>query len=270
MTARQQRRHANCLDCGAPVDGNFCSNCGQENSDYRVSLKRLLGDLFEELFQLESRLWRSLYNLFRRPGQLTLDYNAGRRVRYTSPLRLYLIASVAYFFLGAVLPPTASDLKIDFGDAVHADGSIDAQATDDFGRALEARLGVKEGMTAAEVQRHTNASLNANAPRVMALLVPLFALMTMSLFRRPRRFFVEHLVLSLHVHAVAFCALIVGLLSRWEHGALVSLVPVAVWMTVALRVLFGQSWWLTIVKSAVIVLFYSVLVALGIIAALML
>ena len=38
---------------------------------------RLLGDLFEELFQLESRLWRSLWTLFRRPG--LLDARVQRR-----------------------------------------------------------------------------------------------------------------------------------------------------------------------------------------------
>src|ERR1700749_2495562 len=92
-----------CLNCETPGVDKFCAHCGQENTDYRVSLKRLLGDLFEELFQLETRLWRSLYDLLRHPGRLTLDYNAGRRVRYTSPLRLYLIASVAYFFVSSVM-----------------------------------------------------------------------------------------------------------------------------------------------------------------------
>ncbi|MCU1279774.1 MAG: hypothetical protein JWM53_3320, partial [bacterium] len=98
--SRQLRPSPSCLNCGHAVASRFCSECGQENTDYHVSIGRLVADLFEELFQLESRLWRSLWLLFRKPGLLTREYNAGRRVSYTTPLRLYLIASVVYFFFG--------------------------------------------------------------------------------------------------------------------------------------------------------------------------
>src|SRR3954464_15280484 len=116
--SRQLRPSPNCLNCGHAVATRFCPECGQENTSYRVSLGRLVGDLFEELFQLESRLWRTLWLLFRRPGTLTREYNAGRRVAYTTPLRLYLIASVAYFFVGTVLPQTkvSPNVNVDLGD----------------------------------------------------------------------------------------------------------------------------------------------------------
>ena len=106
---RQLRPAPHCLNCGHEMQSRFCPECGQENTTYKVSLGRLLGDLFEELFQLESRLWRSLWDLVRHPGRLTREYNAGRRVRYTSPLRLYLLASFTYFFCVALVVPRADD-----------------------------------------------------------------------------------------------------------------------------------------------------------------
>jgi Protein of unknown function (DUF3667) len=267
MTARQQRRHANCLDCGTPVSGNFCSNCGQENSDYRVSLKRLLGDLFEELFQLESRLWRSLYHLFRHPGQLTLDYNAGRRVRYTSPLRLYIIASVAYFFALTILPQSKSDLQIQFDDPEISE--LQSQSTDAFDRRIKEHLGFRKGGDMRAVQQRARDLLNLNAPRVMAVLVPLFALLTMLFFRRPSRFFVEHLVFALHLHAVAFWLLLLGELTRYEHASAIALLPTTIWLLLASRVVFAQSWWATIVKTLSVATIYSVLVVCGILVALL-
>ncbi|MCU1279931.1 MAG: hypothetical protein JWM53_3477, partial [bacterium] len=69
--SRQLRPSPSCLNCGHAVTSRFCSECGQENTDSHVSIGRLVADLFEELFQLESRLWRSLWLLFRKPGLLT-------------------------------------------------------------------------------------------------------------------------------------------------------------------------------------------------------
>ena len=49
---RQLRRSTVCLNCGTALVGNFCSECGQENTDYRVSLGRLLRDLAEEILNV--------------------------------------------------------------------------------------------------------------------------------------------------------------------------------------------------------------------------
>ena len=49
-----------------------------------------------------SRHWpvlRTLWPLFTKPGYLTLEYLAGRRVRYVTPMRLYLFLSIIAFAL---------------------------------------------------------------------------------------------------------------------------------------------------------------------------
>ncbi|HEX4456627.1 MAG TPA: DUF3667 domain-containing protein [Polyangia bacterium] len=256
-----------CLNCERPVSDNFCAHCGQENSDYRVSLKRLLGDLFEELFQLEARVWRSLAHLFRHPGRLTADYNAGRRVRYTSPLRLYLMASVSYFFVATVLPTTKSDVQIDFSETAQAAKELGAP-DNPLDRRVRERIGLQTGMPMADVQRRTRDALFANAPKVMAVLVPLFALSTLAFFRKPRLFFVEHLVLALHFHAVTFGLLLAGLLTRWQHASMVAVALAFVWLLLALRAIFEQRWWRTAVKAAFLSTIYLTFVGFGIIVAL--
>jgi hypothetical protein len=261
--SRELRRAAACRNCGAEVTGNFCSACGQENTDYRVSLRRLVGDLVDEVFQLESRLWRTLWTLFRRPGQLTREYNAGRRVRYTTPLRLYLLASVAYFFVASVTPPPKLD--VNFG-GLHATASDDAdELSNRFARQLDRRIKVVQKDPQAAAQRAAQALLEWG-PRITALLVPLFALLTFGFFRRPRHFFVEHLVFALHLHAATFFLWMLD--SVIGHGvAILLFIGEIVWTFLAARNVFQQSWWRLSWKLPLLGFIYLTFVGLGVAAA---
>ena len=88
-----------CLNCGAELSGPYCSQCGQEDHELRVSLKRLARDFLAEQLGLESKVPTTLWTLLSKPGLLTKEYLAGRRVRSLLPLRLYLSASVVYCLL---------------------------------------------------------------------------------------------------------------------------------------------------------------------------
>lgn len=109
MTRKTER----CLNCDEPAPGAYCASCGQRNADYRVSLRELLGDVLDGLFQLDSRITRTFVPFLFRPGFLTREYCAGRRTRYTSPLRVYLLLSVVYFF---ALPRLDSVIRLGEGD----------------------------------------------------------------------------------------------------------------------------------------------------------
>jgi hypothetical protein len=260
---RQLRRAAACLNCGATVDANFCSSCGQENTDYRVSLRRLLGDLVDEVFQLESRLWRSLWTLFRHPGRLTVEYAAGHRVRYTTPLRLYLLASVAYFFVASITPRAQIPKSAlgDFKAKVTIDAT-DSPAQRELGRKLQQRIdGLRDNPQAAFDRMF--AALLEWSPRLMALLLPFFALLTFAFFRRPRLYFVEHLVFALHMHAATFVLWTVTNLVRDTPGIIVSVGSI-VWFLVAARTVFRQSRARIAWKAPLIALVYFTVVGIGI------
>jgi hypothetical protein len=87
----------NCLNCGARLHGQYCGQCGQRASSRLISLWELMRDAFGDLFELDSRLWRTLVPLLARPGKLTRDYLEGRRARYMPPFRMYLVLSVVFF-----------------------------------------------------------------------------------------------------------------------------------------------------------------------------
>jgi hypothetical protein len=62
-----------------------------------LSLGRLLADAAGDLFNFDSRLWRSLGTLAFKPGRLTRSYIEGQRARYAPPFRMYVVTSVAFF-----------------------------------------------------------------------------------------------------------------------------------------------------------------------------
>lgn len=84
------------------VTDNFCPHCGQENRDLRVPVRQFLFDSLNNLLHItsfEGKIWQTLRAIFTRPGQLTIDYLAGKRARYVAPMRLYLWVSLVFFLL---------------------------------------------------------------------------------------------------------------------------------------------------------------------------
>ena len=92
-----------CENCGAPLTGQFCAKCGQHAIDYRRSLFQVLIDAADSFFNWDTKFLKSVGLLLVRPWKLTNDFNAGRRARYVHPLRLYLLASIAFFLLARTI-----------------------------------------------------------------------------------------------------------------------------------------------------------------------
>ncbi len=79
--------------------GNYCGNCGQEVKDFRRPFFRLSSEAVKSLFELDGRAFRTLFFLLTKPAHLSTEYFSGRRMRYTPPLRLFLVISVSFFLL---------------------------------------------------------------------------------------------------------------------------------------------------------------------------
>ena len=92
-----------CENCGAPLSGEFCAQCGQHAIDYRRSIFRVLLDAADSFLNWDTKFLHSMNQLLIRPWHLTNDFNAGRRARYVHPLRLYLIASIVFFLLARAI-----------------------------------------------------------------------------------------------------------------------------------------------------------------------
>ena len=83
-----------CANCGAALEGKYCSQCGQKVAPLNPTLGEFLHDLFHEIAHVDGKIITTLRYLITRPGFLSLEHFDGRRARYVAPIRLYLLLSV--------------------------------------------------------------------------------------------------------------------------------------------------------------------------------
>lgn len=277
-----------CLNCGAPATALYCAACGQRVSDPDPTLRELVEEMAGELLHWDGKLWSTLKTLIRSPGALTLEYVVGKRASYISPLRLYLTASVVYFFLAAVAPENASDKPlVQFtasdsakAEAQRAGGLVVSSSRTPTDTALPPGVGarferrIERGVAhAASNPREFIAKIRDNMGTVVFLVVPAFAFAVGIAYGTQRRHFPQHLVFALHVHAVAFLGFALAALARftrWQPvvrtiDALVFAMLLA-YVVMALRRVYGGSLGGTIAKTLALGLVYLVFFGAGMVA----
>jgi ribosomal protein L32 len=92
----QQLTH--CENCGEELRGHWCAQCGQPAIDYRRSFRHVVVDVLDSFLNWDLKFVATIGWLIVRPWRLTNEFLAGHRVRYFHPLRLYLLASILFFF----------------------------------------------------------------------------------------------------------------------------------------------------------------------------
>jgi hypothetical protein len=95
---KQRQPLTHCVNCGALLSGPYCGQCGQAAIDYRRSFGHVLVDVLNEFLNWDSKFFATIGLLIVKPWRLTNEFVAGHRVRYVHPLRLYLLASILFFF----------------------------------------------------------------------------------------------------------------------------------------------------------------------------
>ena len=95
----------NCKNCNSLLFGQYCSNCGQ-NKDQHVLFSDIKKDFLDDAFDYDARIFKTLKYLFTKPGFLTLQYWSGKRVKFLQPIKLYIFASVFYYFINSLIKAT--------------------------------------------------------------------------------------------------------------------------------------------------------------------
>ena len=113
----------NCLNCGEPLTGAYCSACGQSGHIHRT-IGAFVHDLLHGALHFEGKLWRTLPMLAFKPGALTRRYVEGERARFVSPMALFLFGVFLMFavfqMVGFTAPtemPTGEDVEESIEDA---------------------------------------------------------------------------------------------------------------------------------------------------------
>lgn len=179
-----------CYNCGRPLSGVFCAACGQRALPLNPNLRDFLHEFAHEMLHVDGKIFSSVRALLFSPGRLTREQFEGRRIRWISPIRLYLIFSLAYFAVTSFASTNPVRVRI--------------TATSDAETATELqKLGYANERQLQEAVAHARATW---APRLMFVLVPAFAWLVQVASRWSQRNYPQHLYFALHVHAAWFAA----------------------------------------------------------------
>lgn len=258
---------AACENCGAVLAGPFCHVCSQAAEPPTRSVRAFASQATADFTNLDGRIPRTLGLLLARPGRLTREYLAGRRVRYTQPLQLYLGCAAAFFFVNAYRPFLTFNARTgaitSSLSAAGVSGGIDASTR----ASLAAR-----GISPEQFRGQFEGAVTGYLPAFLIGSVLLFAIAVQLAFRRPRRGYLEHAVFALHWSAFFLLLMIVDRLIPQHAGGpgladrLVALVAV-VYLGLALKHVYGRSWLATSARTLVLFVVYQLLLSLWMLSA---
>ncbi|RAO75847.1 DUF3667 domain-containing protein [Dyella jiangningensis] len=88
-----------CANCSAPMQGEFCHECGQSIHSVLRPMHHMVEDTLDMVLHIDGRVVHTVPPLFYKPGFLTMEYFAGRRQRYVAPFRLMFVLCLLAFFV---------------------------------------------------------------------------------------------------------------------------------------------------------------------------
>jgi len=261
-----------CLNCGEVVLGRYCHHCGQHVGEHNKGVWPFIQEFLEEFIRLDSKFLRTLVPLFLKPGFLTREWVAGKRVRYITPLKLYVSLS-ALCFLAISLTSSRDLIRVDSTPpkmpavaqkAIEEDAK---QPKTSFERMIEKpfqKLKFDGPDGAANVKEFGDKFIGRLSTANLILL-PIFALLFKLLYIRRSRFYVEHLVFALHYYGFfSIGTTLVIFFSKVVHVPLVN-VAIVLWMLaylpVAMFVNYRQGIIKTFIKCWIFCSFYLVAIA---------
>ena len=207
-----------CVNCDSELrdDEKFCHNCGQKTDEPNLKFKHFISDLMSASFNLDSKIFLSLKLLLFKPAVLTKEFLGGKRTKYITPIRLYLVISLMYFFLVSLNISNNENEAIVADDAIAADSvtQVEANKHDDL---IDLNIEDRETMSSFDLflEKKINA-LNSDIGYLkfmenmkkaistgMFVLLPAIAFIFFLLFYR-NSYYIQHLVFTLHLQSIIF------------------------------------------------------------------
>lgn len=175
-TAKDGRPQRVCGNCGTTMLGDHCYQCGQPVKGLVRQFSSIIGDFLDSVFDFDSRTLRTLGPLFYRPGHLSQEYFTGRRVRYVSPVRLFVfLCIIAFFVLSQWLSPDL-DSAVTLNSDAFQDTATVAEVEAKRDRILQdlekSKVDLSDAPGASASVNAAMAALQADANRRIAELEP--------------------------------------------------------------------------------------------------
>ena len=225
-----------CLNCKTSLkeQSKYCSECGQSTLNLYQSFTKVAFQALHEMLDIDGRLAKTLKILFLAPGQLSKEYADGRRVRYTPPLRMYLVISLIFFvIISQIQTTTSQQTNIQVGFFLFPIGMLE------------------------------------QVPKLMFVMLPIYALLV-QIFHR-KSFYVFNLIFALHIHSLTYLMFMIILpMNQYEHSyedlswlQYPFIAYLICYPLIALKVMYGNSWIYTILVYVLTFGLYIASIGLG-------
>ncbi|PKP06774.1 MAG: hypothetical protein CVU10_04235 [Bacteroidetes bacterium HGW-Bacteroidetes-5] len=266
-----------CKNCDTSFQGHYCPNCGQSVKDLDIPFKVLIFDIMANMWAFDTRVFKTLKSLLFKPGDMALDYVAGRRARYMPPFRLYIFISFIFFLLLNISVTKSVNRDWDLltvrersdtvKDVRNSVISITKDSDSESDNKLKNFIEKIESNKGYYVTRFLTILSWS-----MFLLMPLYAFFLWLLFRKNQRFFLGHFIFAINQHALLFIIFItllsINLIfphkSTFPESWLLLLFPI--YIVIGSRKLYSRKWISTILRLTTVQFMYMLVLSVAIAA----
>lgn len=202
-----------CKNCDNEFSGNYCNSCGQSSKDFDRPVSVLVVDAMANMWAFDTRLWKSLKSILFKPGEMALDYIAGKRVRYMPPFRLYLFISFIFFLLLKLSANADTNIKlITIKDKAENAGNEQVVNVDE---AIKVVSDQKKDEVKESVNNNNLEDIISNKELYLSrfftymswaliVMMPVYSMLLWFLFRKHQKHYLAHFIFSLNQHAFLF------------------------------------------------------------------
>jgi Protein of unknown function (DUF3667) len=214
-----------CRNCDAVAA--YCPECGQSTKVALPTVFHFIQEALGALFSYDHKLWRTLLTLVAQPGKLTAEYIQGKRICYLTPFQLFFwlqtIAFVAYRY---------------FFDSRAGAGNQISEVL------LQIGICITFGLAAIHTLRRLPFLLHL----ITALHIWSFLMVLLM---------AEYTVTPIVANLLHRTHLVTGVMYIGTFVTHSSEVVMALYMTAALRKVYGGSWWHAGLKTALLCVVYA-------------
>lgn len=256
-----------CTNCGKQTEGNYCSDCGQKKfSRNQFEFRKFAKDILADFFDLDSEIVTTVKTLFLNPGKLTTDYLNGKQKSYIGPVKLYLTIITINFLVYSYMEDY-SLVNIEFLQDLSSKSFWIYEKINSS--AIAANIPLKE------YYHQVNSKVNETLPIILYILIFIQALVLKIEFHKSKRYYMEHLVFSLHFMSFGFLRDVLLLpvqLYNQHVGFVISIITTITYLFFALKKAYnikGSKLILhTFIQYGIFLLFFTLSIIASVVLAL--
>lgn len=187
-----------CASCGAKLKGEYCRKCGEKKiiPERDFSLKKFLKQNLWHFMNLDYKMLRSGWLLFSKPGFLTAEWIAGRRVNYMKPWQLFIVVGLLFYFFLPTTPvyfSTPDDLIIGYKRHKVLMNTFYY----DFENALSKKA-IANQVNEEILKINIAAKASENSKTLLFLVIPFWGGLIYLFFQKKMPWLAPHLIFAMH------------------------------------------------------------------------